>query len=364
MKSDSRSTNFRGLLFITWKDALKTLVILAAATGLCVFLATLFDDNNPFAAMIYVLAVAAVSRLTEGFLCGVIAAVIGVICVNYMFTYPFYEFNLVLTGYPLTFSVMLIVSLIISTLTTMLKRQEQLKREMDMEKARANLLRSVSHDLRTPLTSIMGASSVLRENWEDVPPADRDELLGEICDDSRWLINMVENILSVTKCGDDGASITKSIEAVEEIIGEVVVKFRKTFPGVTLRTDIPDAVLLVPMDAVLIEQVLMNLLENAVRHGNGTTDVSLSVGSDSRSAVFTVTDDGGGFSPETLNELWGEPIKHKTVIPQAPDMRRDMGIGLSVCMTIIKAHGGTITAKNTESGAEVSFSLPLGGDPQ
>ncbi|MBR4232070.1 MAG: DUF4118 domain-containing protein [Oscillospiraceae bacterium] len=364
MKSVRDLKSFRGLLFITWQDALKTLVILAAATGLCVYLATLFDDNNPFAAMIYVLAVAAVSRLTEGFLCGVCAALIGVICVNYMFTYPFYEFNLVLTGYPLTFSVMLIVSLIISTLTTMLKRQEQLKRDMDMEKARANLLRSVSHDLRTPLTSIMGASSVLRENWEDIASEDRSELLGEICDDSRWLINMVENILSVTKCGDDGASITKSIEAVEEIIGEVVVKFKKTFPNVTLRTDIPDAVLLVPMDAVLIEQVLMNLLENAVRHGNGTTEVTLSVGCDSRSAVFTVSDNGGGFSPDTLNDLWGEPKKQKAVVARAPDMRRDMGIGLSVCMTIIKAHGGTITAKNTERGADVSFSLPLGGDPQ
>ncbi|MBO4831703.1 MAG: DUF4118 domain-containing protein [Oscillospiraceae bacterium] len=364
MKKTRDLKSFRGLLFITWKDALKTLVILAAATGLCVFLATLFDDNNPFAAMIYVLAVAAVSRLTEGFLCGVIAAVIGVICVNYMFTYPFYEFNLVLTGYPLTFSVMLIVSLIISTLTTMLKRQELLKREMDTEKARANLLRSVSHDLRTPLTSITGASSVLRENWEDIAPADRDELLGEIHDDARWLINMVENILSVTKCGDDGARITKSIEAVEEIIGEVVVKFKKTFPDVTLRTSIPESVLLVPMDAVLIEQVIMNLLENAVRHGNGTTEVSLSVGSDSRSAVFTVLDNGGGFSPDILNDLWGEPIKRKTVAVTAPDMRRDMGIGLSVCMTIIKAHGGVIAAKNTESGAAVSFSLPLGGEPQ
>ncbi|MBR5381112.1 MAG: DUF4118 domain-containing protein [Oscillospiraceae bacterium] len=356
--------SFKGLLFIKWRDALKTLVILAAATGLCVFLATLFDDNNPFAAMIYVLAVAAVSRLTDGFICGIAAAVIGVVCVNYMFTYPFYKFNLVITGYPLTFSVMLIVSLIISTLTTMLKRQEQLRREMDMEKARANLLRSVSHDLRTPLTSIMGASSLLRENWQDVPPDDRSELLGEIYDDSRWLINMVENILSVTKCGDDGAQVTKSIEAVEEIIGEVVVKFKKTFPDVSLRTEIPDAVLLVPMDAVLIEQVLMNLLENAVRHGNGTTEVVITVTSGSRAANFTVTDNGGGFSQDILSELWDQPIKHKTPVNRPPDMRRDMGIGLSVCMTIVKAHGGTMTAKNTDDGAEISFSLPLGGDSQ
>lgn len=314
--------------------------------------------------MVYVLAVSLVSRITDGFLCGIAAAVIGVICVNYMFTYPFYEFNLSMTGYPLTFSVMLIVSLIISTLTTMIKRQEQIRREADTEKARANLLRSVSHDLRTPLTSIMGVSTVLRDNWGDLDPDNRKELLNEICSDSQWLINMVENILSVTKCSDGGAKIIKDYEAVEEIIGEVVLKFKKTFPGIAVTMDIPDSLLLVPMDAVLIEQVLMNLLENSVRHGTGTTAVSISVSSNSRYALFRIRDNGSGFAPNILSELFSSPVKHSENPDLPLDTRHDMGIGLSVCMTIIKAHGGTMSAKNLPAGAEVSFTLPLGGDAQ
>ena len=356
--------SLKGLLFITWRDALKSLLILGLSTLLCVYLSTFFDDNNPFAAMIYVLAVSLISRMTNGFLCGVAAALIGVVCVNYMFTYPFYEFNMGIAGYPLTFSVMLIVSLIISTLTTMIKRQEKLRREADTEKARANLLRSVSHDLRTPLTSIMGVSTVLRDNWNDLAPNDRQELLSEICSDSQWLINMVENILSVTKCSDGGAQITKDFEAVEEIIGEVVIKFKKAFPDIAVSMDIPNTLLLVPMDAVLIEQVLMNLLENAVRHGAGTTAVSINVSSNARHALFRISDNGSGFAPNILTDLFHSPIKHAEKSSLPSDTRHDMGIGLSVCMTIIKAHGGTMSAKNLPDGAEVSFTLPLGGDDQ
>jgi len=363
MKMRPQLKNIKELLFITWRDAFKSLIVLFIATGMCIYLSTFVDDNNPFAPMVYVLAISLISRITDGFLCGVISAIIGVICVNYIFTYPFYEFNMTLTGYPLTFSVMLIVSLIISTLTTMIKWQEQLFREAETEKARANLLRSVSHDIRTPLTSIMGSTSVLRDNWTEISPEDRHELLCEIYDDSQWLIRITENILSVTKFGGDKARIIKDIEAVEEIIGEVLLKFKKLHPNIAVNIDIPNSVLLVPMDAVLIEQVIINLLENSVRHGEGTTALSIKVETDQQNAVFTISDDGGGFSEHLLSNLFVNHIQHANNEKHfAPDMRRDMGIGLSVCMTIIKAHGGTITAGNNDSGAVITFTLPLGGD--
>ena len=127
----------------------------------CYALSHLHDDNNPFAVPIFILGVAAISRFSDGYVCGIAASVIGVVCVNYMFTYPFWVFDMTLSGYPLTFTVMLLVSVIISTLTTQVKHQQRLMYEVKSESMRANLLRAVSHDIRTPLSMVMGYAGQL-----------------------------------------------------------------------------------------------------------------------------------------------------------------------------------------------------------
>ena len=147
---------------ITWKQALRDALVSAGFLGLAVLisglLSQLHNDSNPFAPSLFILAVALIARFTSGYVWGFIASAVSVICVNYIFTYPFLEFNFSISGYPLTFACMLLVSVLISTLTTQIKKQEQLRFEMEREKMRADLLRSVSHDLRTPLTSMLGAS--------------------------------------------------------------------------------------------------------------------------------------------------------------------------------------------------------------
>ena len=140
---------------------------------------------------------------------------------------------------------------------------------------RADLLRAVSHDLRTPLTSIAGSADLLLEN-ADLPEESRRELLGSIKDDSQWLIRMVENLLSITRVGGENASIQKSPEAVEEVVADAVGKFRRLFPDINVRIELPEDVLFVPMDAVLICQVFTNLLENAAMHGGGTRNITVS----------------------------------------------------------------------------------------
>ena len=132
--------------------------ILVMAVLMSMALSGLHDDNNPFATPLFILAVALIARLTDGYAYGVAASLVGTFCVNYMFTYPFWVFDITQTGYPLTFAMLLVVSIIISTLTTQIKRQEQMRFEADREKMHANLLRAVAHDLRTPLSSILGAS--------------------------------------------------------------------------------------------------------------------------------------------------------------------------------------------------------------
>lgn len=343
------------LFTFTFRDFLIFLGIFACAVELCILL-RMADSTDGFASPVFVLAVLLISRFTNGYLFGTIAAVLSVIGINYIFTYPYWEFNFTLSGYPLTFLTMLGVSLVTCTMTTKIKKQERLRTEGEKEKMRANLLRSVSHDIRTPLTSIVGATSAVLENPE-LSEADKCELIQDARDEAQWLIRVVENLLSITRIGDAQAQISKQSEAAEEIIGEVARKFRKRIPDVHLTVVVPDEVLIVPMDAILIEQVLSNLLENAVIHGETTTEIRLSVERDGAYARFIVQDNGAGIPAGELPKLFDGTLKRSETA--SGDGKRNMGLGLSVCMAIVRVHGGTMDAKNRSEGAEFSFRLPL-----
>ena len=314
------------------------------------------NSGDGFASPVFVLAVLMVSRFTDGYLFGLLSAVLGVVCVNYVFTYPYFEINFTIAGYPLSFIAFLMVSVITCALTSQAKQKEELRVENEKEKMRANLLRSVSHDIRTPLTGIVGATSVMLENPQ-LTEEERRELLSDVRDDAQWLIQVVENLLSITRVGSDSAQITKQMEMPEEIVAVAVGKFRKRYPNVNLRVSVPDELLWVPMDAILIEQVLVNLLENAVIHGQTTTEICVLVEKTQGCARFVVTDNGIGIAEDMVDKLFDGTMKHSET--SKGDMKRNMGIGLSVCLTIVKAHGGMIEARNLEQGAEFSFFLPL-----
>lgn len=309
-------------------------------------------------APIFILAVLLISRFTDGYLYGIAASLISIFGVNYAFTYPYFSLNFTLSGYPLTFAVMLCVSIVVSTLTIRIKRQEKVKTEIEMEKNRSNLLRSISHDIRTPLTSIIGSSSALLDNSSKLSEEYKEKLVSDIRDEASWLVRVVENVLSVTKINGSSAKISKSKEVVEEIVGEVALKYKKQFPDIPLEISVPDSMLFVPMDATLIEQVIFNLLENAVVHGKTATKISLSVKKHASDAVFTVSDNGVGIDKSILPYLFdGSFVPGKG---NSSDAKRDMGIGLSVCKTIINAHGGTTRAANNKNGGAVfGFTLPL-----
>lgn len=351
-------TQFSAQMFpFSLRDLLVTVSILICAAGVCILL-RMVDTSEGFASPIFVLAVLLISRFTTGYLFGLIASVLGVICVNFVFTYPYWAFNLSIAGYPLTFLSFLIVSVITSTLTAQIKRQERLRAENEKEKMRAGLLRSVSHDIRTPLTSIVGSTSTVLEN-PGLPRAEQEALLEDVRSEAQWLIRVVENLLSITRMGDGQARITKDVEAAEEILGEAVRKFRRRSPDVAVSVEPPEELLLVPMDPILIEQVLANLLENAVVHGESATHIRLSVCREGGFARFTVSDNGRGIPPSLMPTLFDGALKRNET--PGGDGKRNMGLGLSVCMAIVRAHGGTMEARNLETGAEFSFCLPLSG---
>lgn len=336
-------------------DMLISFAILLAATLLSLALSKLHDDNNPFSMSLYILAVALVARYTHGYIYGIVASVVSVVCVNTIFTYPFWEFNMSIVGYPLTFLSMLLVSLIISALTSRIKRQEQLRYEMEAEKMRANLLRSVSHDLRTPLASILGASSVLMDDKASTN-VNRDEMLRQINREAKWLIRVMENLLSVTRFSGGDVSLKKDTEVVEEIVGSAIVKFRRSNPAISVSVTKPEEILLAPMDATLIEQVLLNLFENVVAHGESASHIEITIAQAGSRVELTVEDNGVGFPDFLLKSVFDG---RAMLLRSQTDGRRNMGIGLSVCRSIIRAHGGDISASNrADGGGCVKFWLP------
>ena len=339
-------------------DLLLTAAILATATVLCTLLRRI-DDGSGYVNLIFVLAVATISRWTEGYFWGIFSAVSGVLFVNYVFTYPYWEFNFTITGYPFTFLAMLTVSMMISAMNTQIKKQERLRIETEKEAVRANLLRAMSHDIRTPLTSIVGNTAAILENEDSFSPEQKRRLLEDVNEDAQWLIRMVENLLSVTRIDGTKVEVVKIPTVLDELIDSVLMKFSKKHPNQKVITQIPDEFVDIPMDSLLIEQVLLNLLENAVFHAKGMTELMLSVSLVGDKAVFEVSDNGCGLPEDALQKIFTGSYE-KSAAP-VDGTRRNMGIGLSVCAAIVKAHGSDITAENRKGGGAVfRFALERG----
>ncbi|OGO90918.1 MAG: histidine kinase [Clostridiales bacterium GWF2_38_85] len=232
------------------------------------------------------------------------------------------------------------------------------REETVQERYRGNLLRAISHDLRTPLSGIMGTSEMLMDMSKQNDP--RYKLAEEIHNDANWLHSLVENILSLTRLQEGRLTLNKQLEAVEEIVGGAVHHIIQRSPQHEIIIDIPDELLLVPMDAKLIEQVLINLLDNAIKHTPSGNEISIFVIKDDKThcAVFTVADRGEGIAetdlPNIFQMFYTSHTKHA-------DAQHGIGLGLAICDAIVKAHGGNIEAHNHSDGqgAKFIFTLPM-----
>ena len=319
------------------------------------------DPEATSTSMVFLFAVFLVSRFTEGYLYGTLASFISIVVVNFFFTEPIFRLNFTMAGYPLTIGCMLVVAITTGALTTRIKRQNEVKLSAEKEKMRGNLLRAVSHDIRTPLTSIMGASSALLENNGEITSTEQKKLVSGIQEEAQWLLRIVENLLSVTRIDEEHkANIQKTEEAAEEILAEAVTKFRKRYPDIEVCVKIPTEYIQVSVDPILIEQVLINLMENVVHHAGTVSCIMMELKKESGMAVYEVVDDGNGIREDVLPYIFSESFYHN--YEAGGDNRRNMGIGLSVCQTIAKAHGGVMTAANRkkpEHGAVFRFLLPV-----
>lgn len=346
------------------KDICFMLFILVLTYFLSYYVQFVFDTET-LVPTIFVLGVFFVSLQTEGYIWGVVASLMSVFLVNFTFTAPYFAVDLITPVNLFAAMVMLLIAIMTSALTTKVKQQEKIKAESEKERMRGNLLRAVSHDLRTPLTSIYGVTSAIIENYDSISKEKQLKLLGEIHEDSQWLIRMVENLLSVTRIDNSIARVAKDSVVLDELIDSVIVKFNKHYPKQKVQVEVPEEFVSIPMDAILIQQVLMNIMENAVVHAENMTELKLSVSikeldSEGRAyAVFEVADNGCGIPEDRLKTLFTGYTDRNNDVP-TDGSRHNMGIGLSVCSTIIKAHGGNIYAKNrAEGGAVFGFTLEM-----
>lgn len=337
------------------KNTLLTLGIMCMCVLLSLVLKYVFKDSALISA-IFVLGVYLVSVLTQGYSYGIFSALVSVLVINFVFEYPFFAFNFVVAENILSAIILFAVTTLTCGLTAKVRHHETVKAERDKERMRANLLRAVSHDLRTPLTTIYGSSSALLEKYDDFTEKQCKEMIKGISEDSRWLYRMVENLLSITKLDSDNVKIIKTDTVLDELIDSVLVKFAKRYPDKNIDVDIPEDFVSIPMDAILIEQVLLNILENAVQHAKGMTVLSLRVFVISCKVVFEVSDNGCGIAENRLKDIFNGA--YTSDIPDSS--KNNAGIGLSVCASIIKAHGGDIKAQNAKGGGSVfRFTLNL-----
>lgn len=337
------------------KNSLILLTSLVCAFGLSLLFQYIFSVREHITT-VFVFAVFLVSLFTDGYLYGVFAAFLGTVAVNYAFTFPYFSLNFTIPVNMISGIIMIAIAVLTSALTTKLKQHEAMKAEGEKERMRANLLRAVSHDLRTPLTTIYGSSTTLLENSAAMTEEQKEKIVTGIKEDSQWLIRMVENLLSITRIDSGKVQIIKTPTVLDELIDAVILKFKNRYPGQPVDLALPEDVIIIPMDAILIEQVIINILENAVQHAEGMTHLTLRVFTLGDKAIFEITDNGCGISPKHMETLFTGYYTQDGEI--ADSQKKNAGIGLSVCATIIKAHGGSIKAENAKTGGAVfRFSL-------
>lgn len=238
------------------------------------------------------------------------------------------------------------------------KERERVAVVAKNEQLRANLLRSISHDLRTPLTSISGNASNLISNGNVIDNATKTQIYEDIYSDSLWLINLVENLLAVTRLEEGRMNINLTTELVGDVIAEALKHIHTKSEKQKITVIQQDDLLLAKMDARLIVQVLINLLDNAVKYTPSDSQITITAKRNGEMVCVSVADNGHGIPDEQKSRVFDMFYTGSTKIA---DSRRSIGLGLSLCKSIINAHGGEITVTdNTPQGAIFTFTLPAG----
>ncbi len=239
----------------------------------------------------------------------------------------------------------------------MTREKQRMEESARQETLRANLLRAISHDLRTPLTSISGNAAILLEDTGDLDEGKKKELYDSIYDDAIWLNGLVENLLTITRTENGTMKLNIQPELVSDAIEEALRHLDRNAEKRKIVTDLQDDLLLAQMDSALIVQVLINLVNNAVKYTPEDAKITIGAKAEGNMALLWVEDEGQGIPEGTEDKVFD---MFYTGVKHSADSRRGIGLGLSLCRSIVQAHGGEIWMMNARPhGAKVSFTLPI-----
>lgn len=265
-------------------------------------------------------------------------------------------------GTDLSSSQLRVLDVIIPQIEVVLQREKNYEKqqktniEIQKERLRADMLRSISHDFRTPLTVVMGLAGTAVDNYEKMGDEDRKNYFQSIQDEASWLNEIVENILQATRFEEGSVKLNRSEEAAEEIITEAVTRVKKHAGSREITVNIPEEIILIKVDGVLIRQVLINLLNNAVNYSAEGSEIVVSLRREGDRAIFEVSDNGEGIPEEDLPRIFE---RYQRSASGGRMNRKGIGLGLSLCKSIVEAHKGEITIrKNLPKGTVVSFYVP------
>lgn len=239
------------------------------------------------------------------------------------------------------------------------QEESRIRTNAEQEKYRSNLLRSISHDLRTPLSGIIGTSEILMDISKD--DEKKYNLSKEINESAEWLHSLVENILNLTRIQEGKLTMNKTIESIDDIIGVSIAIIEKRYSNRIIEVQLSEKPLFIEIDAKLINQVLVNLLDNAVKHTKQDDIVGIKILEDNTNIQIIVYDEGSGISKKDLPNIFQS--FYTSFAKQSADKEKGVGLGLAICESVIKAHDGTIIARNrNKKGAEFIITLPLKGE--
>jgi len=234
--------------------------------------------------------------------------------------------------------------------------QEEIRLAMEREQQRSMLLRSVAHDLRSPLTALYGTGSVLADDYAMLTDAKRQALAANMSEEILWLAGLVENILNMTRISEGQLVLTRGKEAIDDLFTNAISHVGRLLKGRDFKMSLPDEVVLVPVDGRLIVQVIVNLLENAVKHTPPDAAIRLAAAVKNDVVEISVSDTGAGIEPEKKDRIFDRFVMLDDGVI---DGKQGLGLGLAICKAIVDAHNGVIWVEDNEPhGAKFVFSLP------
>ena len=344
---------FHHSLLYSGKDFIVSAALFFLTVLLCLLLRSVDPHSDTsYVAILFFLDVFLTALLTDGYLFSILIAVTGVLCVDYVFTEPYWEISFTLAGFPLTFIVMMFISVVTGMLTSRAKQVESLKREAERERIHSNLLRAVSHDIRTPLALILGWGEQLQQD-EALPAVARQKAAG-ICTQSEKIRSLIGDLNLTSKLQYGAQPLRRKAVTVGPFLRRCAAEFYES-PAAgdsTLELELTQAAehTVVQADEALLLRAIENLLHNAV--GHNAVPVHVTIRADAADGMLTiqVTDDGQGYPPAVLAVLQaGETGENPPHI-----------LGLHVVEQILAAHGGTAAfAQALPHGAAAALTLPL-----